>query len=201
MSFQRNTKRRPEVVFDLGAINDCQFNLNSFLENHTVPYLYPANCRIPSILQELTGANLIYVGSCERARDRDEVDMIFSLSRVGSVTQNDRVALVECKNWCTEVSLIKIEEILSKSYKDFKCTINFIFCNHITDPAETSRKVSLNKLENFCRINRIHVFTFRKEEAKDYFTVIPFAGTKNVTEEPIMVSFIYELNMFTNSSQ
>ena len=190
--------RMPQVVIDFQIIDEYEyFNLKDFLSNHIVPYLYPANCKIPDILQKLTSENQISVGYCERTPDKDKVDIAFSLlSLNNSDIRNDCLALVECKNWFNEVSFTDIEEILSNSFQNPLCKINLIFCKHLIDPADPSTKqYYARKLESFCTRNKISVYSFKKTGPSSY-KVNPFSGSRNMSESPEMVSFIFELTTF-----
>ena len=192
-------KWEPNVTIDLHSIDEgALFNLQDFLSNHIVPYLYPANCQVPDILEKLTDESQIYVGHCKRNSDNDKVDFSFSLSRLNSDSQNDCLALIECKNWFNEVSLSNIEEILSKSFYNSRCTINFIFCKHLIDPVDpTTKPFFIKKFETFCQKNKICVYTFQKTGQVSY-KAIPFPGTSKITEAPEMVSFIFELTTLTS---
>ena len=160
------------------------FNLEQFLANLIVPYLYPANCQVPGILQKLTDIdNEIYFGSSERTSNMDQVDISFSLSRLNSETGNDFLA-VECKNWFDEVSFTEIEEILSKSFQHRSCTINFIFCRKMKNSEDPSTKLYyLRKLANFCKNNKSVFYAFQSS-GKFSYNIIPLAGTSEIKEAP-----------------
>ena len=167
--------------------SETGFDLENFLKQFHVPFLYPSNCEIPEVLEKLTSDNVINVGYCGRTADKEKIDFKFSVAK----EPTDTLACVECKNWAQDLPLKDLIDILSKSLDKPECAFNFLFCNSIVDTDEVTKKVIIDRFHGFCKRNKVNVYTFEKCDSLE-LKVVPFATTL-LNTEPLMISFIFEL--------
>ena len=143
--------------------------MKTFLENCTIPFLFPANVEVPNLLKILSEERIANVGYCQRTRDDTKIDFKFAFEYLNSSipqatkkskskeTLNSRreieeyYVVAECKNWANSIGSKDLIVILEKMYNHEKGFLGLLFCNTLNGNFE-------NEFHDFCAENFINVY-------------------------------------------
>ncbi len=175
------------LTFDSGF--DFDFDIEYALEKTKIPFLYPSNCPVPAILQQLTLAGSIKVGSFLRTRNSAQIDMSFDFELYSVPAK----AVAECKNWAKPVTFGEILKIIGKAMNDNHAMLSFIFCARISD---TTQGTNLDPISTFSEINRINIFRIEKVDAHS-FKMVPIL---DLVGNPNLICIIFETHVIDNET-
>ena len=132
--FQNPDRCKGNFSIDIMSNYKENFNLEEYLVNLKIPFLYPENCEIPEELKEISVQNedqvgvtrSVYIEKYERPPDSKQVDGIFKcFQKITTKYDSDpkkakienflkRSCVLECKNWEKNVLYGNLEDIIRK---------------------------------------------------------------------------------------
>lgn len=172
--------------------------LNEFMNSITVPFLFPANSKIPLIFAKVFSPesnSSLRFGECKRTSDQEEIDACFDI--FDERNSEKALAVVECKNRKNTLSPSLIMGNIEKALNFVKnhgeggksCKLQLTFCQSLASFDHSNTKCS--KLEAYSSKNRINILCFKYKE--DKFELESVSKAFKLHNDPSMVVVIIEL--------
>ena len=195
----RNDFRRRDSI-TIGYQNSREFY--RFLSKIRIPFLFPANCKLPTILVPCSRASSynqrsMHVGKFERTFTLQQIDAKFHY-----FNQNNRqrttfpTCFVECKFWRSNVLVNDLIRILAKFLRPPSSQLGLIVCNKVDSQYE------INTLNTFCKKKKVNLFRFKyandPNDARKNFLLVPFDEAMEFIPEFEINCLVIELAVINN---
>lgn len=157
--------------------------LNTFLSNCTVPFIYGWDERKMELLDKLTDltrtdVHPFFTSNLSRCKNSEEIDAKFALRYKGQ----EITATAECKNYHAALHAGDLVSILKKALKQDSSKLGLIFCQSASLKTSKERRSDMaeaeadgkNELAQLCRERRVNFYRILKAPDDFHFIIVPF---------------------------
>lgn len=180
---------------------DNTSELETILDNIHVPFLFPANCKLPSVLLPCSRANSYYqrtmhVGTFERTLNNLEIDAKFHYFRLneGQIPPNLPTCSIECKYWRSNVLITDLTSILTKFLRQRSSKFGLIICNTLGG----YEPETLARFNTFRQTKKINLYKLTylpiRDPQRRHFSLHPYHESCEFIPNPKINCIILELS-------
>ena len=166
---------------------DIHPNLENFLNNTKIPFLYAINFFNEEIEKFSSYTDGFYLENYIRTSDAQQIDGKFNF--VSNVIESRQgVVVCECKNWKLTLGTGKLCLIIQKALRVENVQLSLVFCNNLV-----SRTTTKSKFSTFCSEKKINVYRIEKVSLNN-FKIVPFSESFNIIPDAEFNCIVIETN-------
>ena len=164
-------------------VTNNDFDLNGFLSNCSIPFLYSLDYEHTVIEQFSSFNSDFYLRPYVRTSNGAQIDGKFPFLFNGV----ESLAICECKNWMPNIGSNILLEILEKAFIHENSKLSLVFCTQFVNYSpETSA------FKDFCYEMDVNVYRVRMLNMSSSFSIVPFDTRFKISSNPRIVCIIFE---------